>query len=535
MVSPTARGKGGKGKGKGKVKNEDVKSKGEESKTWVPKKKPKDRSQYELRGWRQERCEGFADSIEKLFKNTDIKPRDFDELLLLFLEVLHRRGKAQDALEDLEKSIKDTKRSDIQWWTRFMYNKFRKFDPASYEALKGTDEYKKYKEETRNKDVGRRNKGHGPITQPLPAATEGGKPYFPLNRSATEFIYGIPLHPQEWTPDSEAAAEAQAESSANEDTKKEEEKGKSQLDAQAPEFNPGQNYSSEPTHPLLPAKQQLNRHAAKFVPQDAAPPFPESWAAALGEGKLEVDSEGQCICPFESSVLPDVVQLRIGVEDVRLQPPLANAPWNDAPGLVGKDFKCGVVLSEVNTSPPKDDKCKNSVVLIRHLLKTSKDEKPFLSDIVQKCAEAGASGVLVQKDSSLGQPGCILREGEEPTIPCVAVCTSDYEKLQAALLKHRNCCVWMRNGRTAELKHRWIRETLIPHIKSDDTKLKQVNLPSKRKGSQNCDFALTDNIADEILAALQGNTMVKSVSLVSPSLSSKAMEKVQAWNASKTS
>eukprot|EP00746_Dinoflagellata_sp_MGD_P137967 gnl/MRDRNA2_/MRDRNA2_71702_c0_seq1.p1 gnl/MRDRNA2_/MRDRNA2_71702_c0~~gnl/MRDRNA2_/MRDRNA2_71702_c0_seq1.p1 ORF type:complete len:263 (-),score=54.31 gnl/MRDRNA2_/MRDRNA2_71702_c0_seq1:783-1571(-) len=224
MVSPATQGKGGKGKSKGKVpakgsgdaKKEGMKSKGEESKTWVVKKKPKDRSEYELRGWRQERCLGFEDSIESLFKNTDIKPRDFDELLLLFLEVLHRRGKAKPALEDLENSIKEVKRQDIQWWTRFMYNKFRKFDPASYEAMKGTAEYKKYKEETRNKDVGRRNKGHGPITQPLPAETEGGNQYFPLNRSATEFIYGVPLpRTSEWKP-AEAKEEDRAASSTSE-------------------------------------------------------------------------------------------------------------------------------------------------------------------------------------------------------------------------------------------------------------------------------------------------------------------------------
>lgn len=134
----------------------------------------------------------YKNALQEVCKLTPVLPGDFDAKAIRLLDALNEKGRALEACELLQNSLKGVQRKRITNWRGYVYSLIRKVDESVYHEMKESKEKEKEENGTR-----RRSKKSPEENLLNPASAPSKKT---LDKTATEFVPGKPWK----TPDAVA-------------------------------------------------------------------------------------------------------------------------------------------------------------------------------------------------------------------------------------------------------------------------------------------------------------------------------------------
>lgn len=126
----------------------------------------------------------YKSALQEVCKITPVQLGDFDPKAIRLLDALNEKGRALEACELLQNSLKGVQRKRITNWRAYVYSLIRKVDESVYHEMKESKEKEKEENGTR-----RRNKKSTEENLENPASAPSKKT---LDKTATEFVPGKP-------------------------------------------------------------------------------------------------------------------------------------------------------------------------------------------------------------------------------------------------------------------------------------------------------------------------------------------------------
>lgn len=130
----------------------------------------------------------YKNALQEVCKLTPVQPGDFDAKAIRLLDALNEKGRALEACELLQNSLKGVQRKRITNWRGYVYSLIRKVDESVYHEMKESKEKEKEENGTRR----RSKKSEENLLNPASAPSKKT-----LDKTATEFVPGKPWNTPE--------------------------------------------------------------------------------------------------------------------------------------------------------------------------------------------------------------------------------------------------------------------------------------------------------------------------------------------------
>ena len=129
----------------------------------------------------------YKNALEEVIKTTPVQKSDFDQKAFRLLDALNEKGRAEEACELLQNSLKGVQRKRIENWKRYLYSLLKKVDETAYKEMKESQEKEKEEHGTRRRS--RKSEKPENSNSEAPASAPSKKEF---NKGATEFVPGKP-------------------------------------------------------------------------------------------------------------------------------------------------------------------------------------------------------------------------------------------------------------------------------------------------------------------------------------------------------
>mmetsp|Transcript_75602 Transcript_75602/g.198216 ORF Transcript_75602/g.198216 Transcript_75602/m.198216 type:complete len:164 (+) Transcript_75602:69-560(+) len=134
----------------------------------------------------------YKEGIDELTGGSVVRTGDLDEKAIKFLDFLQANGaRANEACQHLKQALEGLTRDHVSNWRAYVYSLLKKFDEASYEAMKASEGKRSRPRPKVDKMSPEKEKQDRAVLQPFnfnPSAAEFVPKAFSFNAGAVEFV-----------------------------------------------------------------------------------------------------------------------------------------------------------------------------------------------------------------------------------------------------------------------------------------------------------------------------------------------------------